>query len=181
MDFKMKDFGAVLESRELAKSLAQSILDEHWKHLDDHKRIDFGGIRVVSSFFADSFVDALVNGMGTEVFKESLTLFNLSDMNRIWIDRAIEKHKGAPARVTPPPPPPPAPVKPEKKEEPKPEPKPAPKPPPKPEPKPMPKPQPKPEPVPKAGPKPKAKPEPKPAAPKAKAPAKKPAAKPRKK
>lgn len=173
MDFKMKEFGAVLESRDLAKSLAQSILDEHWKHIDDHKRIDFGGIRVVSSFFADSFVDTLVNGMGTEAFKESLTLFNLSDMNRIWIDRAIEKHKDAPARVAPPPPPQP-PVKPEKKEEPKPAPKPEPKP------EPEPKPQPKPEPVPKAEPKPKAKPEPK-AAPKAKAPAKKPAAKPKKK
>lgn len=161
MDFKMKDFGAVLESRELAKSLAQSILDEHWKHIDDHKRIDFGGVRVVSSFFADSFIDALVNGMGTEGFKESITLFNLSDMNRIWIDRAIERHKDAPPRVAPPPPPSPV-----KEEEPKPEPKPAPKPQPIAEPKPAPKP----------APKPKAKPVTK-AAPKTKAPAKKPAAK----
>ncbi len=39
MDFKMKEFGAVLESRDLAKSLAQSIIDEHWKHIDDHKLI----------------------------------------------------------------------------------------------------------------------------------------------
>lgn len=152
MDFKMKDFGAVLESRMLAESLAQSILDEHWKHIGDHTRIDFGGVRVVSSFFADSFVGTLANGMGTEGFKKSLTLFNLSDMNRIWIDRAIEKHKDAPARVAPPPPPLPAPAK---REEPRPE--------------------------PKLAPKPKAKPEPKKATPKAKAPAKKPAAKPGKK
>jgi len=127
MDFRMKDFGAVLESRDLAKSLCQSILDEHWKRPDEHKRIDFGGVRVVSSFFADEFIGGLVVGLGTEGFKESLTLLNVSEMNRIWIERALERRKDAPVRVAPPAPQPPA-VKAEPVVAPKPEPRPAPKP-----------------------------------------------------
>jgi hypothetical protein len=192
MDYRMKEFGAVLESRDLAKSLCQSIVDEHWRRPSEHKRLDFAGVRVVSSFFADEFIGGLVNGMGTETFKAGFTLLNLSSINKIWIDRALDKHKGAPARVTPPELPPlPKPV-PSKVEGPEPKPEPPPEPvlskvegPPKAAPKPAPvrveAPPPKPAPirveapVPKPEPKKeKPAPKPKPAAKKA-APAKKPA------
>ena len=95
MDFRMKDFGAVLESRDLARSLCLSILDEHKKRADEHVRLDFGGVRVVSSFFADAFIGGLVETLGTEGFGETVTLLNLSDMNQIWVEKAMEKHKTA--------------------------------------------------------------------------------------
>jgi hypothetical protein len=98
MDFKMKDFGAVLESRELAKSLVQSIMDEYKKKPEDHMRLDFGGVRVVSNFFADGFIGGLLEGMGLEGFEKFVTLLNLSAMNKIWVDKAIERHKNAPKK-----------------------------------------------------------------------------------
>ncbi|MBI5528532.1 MAG: STAS-like domain-containing protein [Deltaproteobacteria bacterium] len=187
MDFKMKDFGAILESRDLAKSLCQSIIDEHWKKPTEHMRLDFGGVRVVSNFFAEAFIGGLIEGMGTEPFKQTFTLLNLSDMNRIWVDRAIEKHKSAPAAVEPPPPPPPPPPKPAEPPPPPPPPTPAPAPASKPAEPPPPKaapveapPLPAPPPPPTTKPvKTKEKAKPKPAA--KKAPAKKPAAKGKKK
>ena len=95
MDFKMRDFGTVLESRDLAKSLCGSFADEHRKNPDEKVRLDFSGVRVVSRFFAEEFIGGLVDALGAEAFDSTVTFNNLSEMNRLWIDKAITIHKTA--------------------------------------------------------------------------------------
>jgi hypothetical protein len=96
MDFRMRDFGTVLESRELARNLCTSFADEHKKNPEETVRLDFSGVRVVSKFFAEEFIGGLVDAVGAEVFDGMITFNNLSEMNRIWIERAITVHKSAP-------------------------------------------------------------------------------------
>jgi hypothetical protein len=93
MDFRMKDFGAVLESRDLARRLCEAVKDEHSKRPDEKVKLDFAGVRVVSNFFADELVGGLVSAMGADGFEAAVTLANLSDMNRIWVQKAVERHK----------------------------------------------------------------------------------------
>ncbi|MFA6034334.1 MAG: DUF4325 domain-containing protein [Myxococcota bacterium] len=94
MDFKMRTYGSVLESRDLATRLSFALLDDLKKNPDDHIRIDFGGVRVVSNFFADEFIGTMVREMGVEKFKASVTMFNLAEINRVWIAKAVDKHGG---------------------------------------------------------------------------------------
>lgn len=96
MDFRMRDFGTVLESRDLATSLCNSFAEEHRKKPDEKVRLDFSGVRVVSKFFAEEFIGGLVDALGAEAFDGTVTFNNLSEMNRIWIDKAITTHKSAP-------------------------------------------------------------------------------------
>lgn len=92
MIIRMKDFGVVLESRELAKRLVESFVDILEKRPDDNIRLDFSGIRVVSGFFADELIGGIVQLLGFEKFEKSVSLTNMSDLNRIWLEKAVEKH-----------------------------------------------------------------------------------------
>ena len=92
MIFKLKEFGTVLESKDLAKRLAEGVLDSLEKNPEEALKLDFSGIRVVSSFFADEFIGVLVVKLGGKDFNSRVSSMGLSAMNHVWIDKAIKKH-----------------------------------------------------------------------------------------
>jgi len=77
MNLAFKDFGKVLGGRDTAEKIRVQIESSASTVI-----LDFADVRTVSHSFADELIGKLAEKLGSSVFKEKISIINLSEDNR---------------------------------------------------------------------------------------------------
>ncbi|WP_433943451.1 STAS-like domain-containing protein [Paenibacillus sp. SN-8-1] len=87
MMINLIEWGTVLSERDLGAEIRMSIT----KHIRSNSKVtvDFTGIRMINSSFADEVFAKLVNDLGLEAVRESLIITNNKPVLKTIINEAI--------------------------------------------------------------------------------------------
>lgn len=83
----MKKWGHVLSERDLGSKIRKEIIND--LHTGKSVVIDFSGVEMINSSFADEVFGKLIADLGIERAKHSLSITNVSETVKIIINEAI--------------------------------------------------------------------------------------------